>query len=109
LFGSGIPGFRQPPGEPVFGQALSRSQRRRDMPCANKTCLPSIVELEPTGLAKSRRSQAFSVCYWVALAIWCNERRRQRKALLQLDDRMLADIGISKAQAVEEAEKPFWK
>jgi uncharacterized protein YjiS (DUF1127 family) len=29
--------------------------------------------------------------------------------MLELDDRMLADIGITKSQAVDEAKTPFWK
>jgi uncharacterized protein YjiS (DUF1127 family) len=79
------------------------------MPCANTTCSSTIIDSEPTGLAKSRRSRVFSLAYWVALAIRCRERRRQRRALLELDDRILADIGITKSQAIEEGTKPFWK
>ena len=33
------------------------------------------------------------------------EKRHQRRQLLDLDDRMLADIGISRPQAIEEALK----
>ena len=36
-------------------------------------------------------------------------RYKSRKVLLRLDDHMLNDIGISKDQAQEEAQKPFWK
>jgi uncharacterized protein YjiS (DUF1127 family) len=36
------------------------------------------------------------------------ERARQRHALLDLDDRILADIGITRAAAEAEARKPFW-
>jgi len=36
-------------------------------------------------------------------------RYRSRKALLKLDENRLKDIGISKAQAEEEARTPFWK
>jgi uncharacterized protein YjiS (DUF1127 family) len=79
------------------------------MSCGNKTCLAITIDPVPTSLAKSRRLRAFSLSYWVALAIWCRERRRQRKALLDLDDRMLADVAITKLQAIEEAGKPFWK
>jgi uncharacterized protein YjiS (DUF1127 family) len=75
------------------------------MPRANKTSNDPVSK----SFAKSRRPRAFSLSYWVALAIWCRERRRQRKALLDLDDRMLADVGITKSQAIEEASKPFWK
>lgn len=37
------------------------------------------------------------------------ERRRSRRQLLTLSDHMLKDIGISRADAVHEAEKPFWR
>ena len=35
-------------------------------------------------------------------------RHRERRALMALDDRLLRDIGITRAQALEEANKPFW-
>ena len=38
-----------------------------------------------------------------------SERRRQRRALLQLDDNLLKDIGLSHADAWQEANKPFWR
>ena len=34
---------------------------------------------------------------------------RTRRALNRLDDRMLADIGITREQAKKEAAKPFWR
>lgn len=34
---------------------------------------------------------------------------RQRRALLALDAAMLKDIGISRADAVLEGNKPFWR
>ena len=36
-------------------------------------------------------------------------RRAQRRALGELDDRLLADIGLSRTDAVAEARKPFWR
>ena len=49
---------------------------------------------------------------WVEtqLFLWL-ERYRQRRALLALsaDDALLKDIGISRADAVREAAKPFWR
>lgn len=33
--------------------------------------------------------------------------RRERRALLALDDRMLADVGLSHADAYREAKRPF--
>ena len=36
------------------------------------------------------------------------ERSRQRRALAELDARMLRDIGVTSAQARREAATPFW-
>jgi uncharacterized protein YjiS (DUF1127 family) len=45
----------------------------------------------------------------VAACVTWHERARQRSALMQLSDYMLYDIGISRAAAIKEAEKPFWR
>jgi uncharacterized protein YjiS (DUF1127 family) len=45
---------------------------------------------------------ALAALRWLATA---NDRARQRRALLELDDRMLADIGISRGEADAEAAK----
>ena len=37
------------------------------------------------------------------------DRRRQRLALAELNERLLADIGVSRTQARNEADKPFWR
>nr|WP_261439852.1 DUF1127 domain-containing protein [Serratia liquefaciens] len=37
------------------------------------------------------------------------QRYRTRRSLLQLDDVQLADIGLSRAQAMQEGRKPFWR
>jgi len=36
------------------------------------------------------------------------DRQQQRHLLLELDDHLLADIGITREQAQAEARKPFW-
>jgi uncharacterized protein YjiS (DUF1127 family) len=36
------------------------------------------------------------------------ERHRQRRALAELDDRLLKDIGITRPEADREIAKPFW-
>jgi uncharacterized protein YjiS (DUF1127 family) len=36
------------------------------------------------------------------------ERRASRRALLELSDYQLKDIGVTRAQAVGEARRPFW-
>lgn len=42
------------------------------------------------------------------LWIW-QGRVEQRHRLAALDARMLADVGITRADALEEAGKPFWR
>ncbi|MGB8666665.1 MAG: DUF1127 domain-containing protein [Serratia inhibens] len=37
------------------------------------------------------------------------QRYRTRISLLQLDDAQLADIGLTRAQAIREGRKPFWR
>lgn len=37
------------------------------------------------------------------------ERRRQRRTLLALDDKLLKDIGLAPSDAWREAHKPFWR
>ena len=34
--------------------------------------------------------------------------RRQRRALHEMDDRMLADMGLTRSQARAEASRPIW-
>jgi uncharacterized protein YjiS (DUF1127 family) len=43
-----------------------------------------------------------------ALLLW-QERARQRHHLRELDDRMLRDLGLSRADIEREATKPFWR
>ncbi len=37
------------------------------------------------------------------------ERAKQRRALRELNDHLLKDIGLSRADAEHEARKPFWR
>ena len=42
------------------------------------------------------------------LQVWTT-RSTERRALLQLDERMLKDIGVSRVDVAREAMKPFWR
>ncbi|MCY4311751.1 MAG: DUF1127 domain-containing protein [Rhodospirillaceae bacterium] len=42
-----------------------------------------------------------------AIPEW-RQRGEERRQLLELDERLLKDIGVSRAEAMEEARKPFW-
>ena len=45
---------------------------------------------------------------WAGVIRTWLQRSRQRRALAELDDRMLRDIGVTHAQAQREAVRPFW-
>ncbi|MEM9096950.1 MAG: DUF1127 domain-containing protein [Pseudomonadota bacterium] len=40
--------------------------------------------------------------------LWA-ERSRARRALSEMDQRRLSDIGITRREALREARKPFWR
>jgi uncharacterized protein YjiS (DUF1127 family) len=42
------------------------------------------------------------------LLVW-SERARQRRELLRFDDHLLRDVGLTRAEALAEAAKPFWR
>ena len=42
------------------------------------------------------------------IMVW-SEQARQRRALAALDDRMLKDIGLARADVMLESDKPFWR
>jgi uncharacterized protein YjiS (DUF1127 family) len=51
----------------------------------------------------------WSTLRFVDMLLQFHERARQRQALMALDDRLLKDIGVSRADAEREANKPFWR
>ena len=54
------------------------------------------------------RLSDFSLLLVTLLQSWC-VRAQERRMLLQLDERMLKDIGITRVDAAREAMKPFWR
>lgn len=58
-------------------------------------------------MAPARRR--WSGSRFVDMLLLFHERARQRQALMALDDRLLKDIGVSRADAEREANKPFWR
>ncbi len=60
------------------------------------------------GLWTDPRSR-WSLARFVDILFEWHERARQRCQLLSLDDHLLKDIGISRADAEREAGKPFWE
>jgi uncharacterized protein YjiS (DUF1127 family) len=54
------------------------------------------------------RSSSRSTRLFNTMLEW-RARSRERHALSQLDDRMLRDIGLTRADVHREATKPFWR
>jgi uncharacterized protein YjiS (DUF1127 family) len=87
------------------------------MSCGGRACT-SINLIEITAGAPARRFW-LSSCFIVLRAAFRTARRRQvwigfekvrqRRILLQLDDRLLRDIGLTREQAFREGQKRFWE
>lgn len=98
------------------------SSRRLDGAFRARSVKPDRGGLRAVPLLTGQRTDAASGNYDSAepkglswgLRFWrwyarCLARSRERRALAQLDDRALKDMGITRKQANAEAAKPFWK
>jgi uncharacterized protein YjiS (DUF1127 family) len=56
----------------------------------------------------NHHGSGFFVQFGETFHIW-RERLRQRRELSQWTDRDLHDVGLSRSDIVNEAEKPFWR
>lgn len=63
----------------------------------------------PFAAAPATRSLSSRLRGFVELLFVWQERWEQRERLSGLDDHMLRDIGLSRADASREAGKPFWR
>jgi uncharacterized protein YjiS (DUF1127 family) len=69
------------------------------MPCDSNACNPNNT-LDTASFPLLRWTWRTPLAWRDGIALWL-ERRHQYKQLLELDERLLADIGISKTAAVE--------
>lgn len=72
-----------------------------------------LVPAKAAGDKHGGGGQAVRALARLAVSAWrwieaCRARARQRRALARLDDRLLADIGVSRREAAMEAARPFW-
>jgi uncharacterized protein YjiS (DUF1127 family) len=63
---------------------------------------------EPFPLSLALEAVRFIIGAIQTVGVWL-ERVAQRRALRELDDRLLRDIGKTRQQAARESAKPFWK
>ena len=69
----------------------------------NVSAYPPIVWRQSAGIIGR-----VSLRVTLAVELWI-ERHRQRRALRELTDHMLKDIGIGRGEAEREGRKPFWR
>lgn len=78
------------------------------MSCGNTACVSTgTVAPAPNGAYVHQGAER--LVGWLEAISGMLSRRRQRRALLKLDDHLLDDIGLTRDQADKEARKPFWK
>jgi uncharacterized protein YjiS (DUF1127 family) len=78
------------------------------MSCGSGTFPPAVSSIAENDRARSGLPARPSPFAWLSALKRMHKRRRQRQALLELDDRLLRDIGITRAEANREARKGFW-
>jgi uncharacterized protein YjiS (DUF1127 family) len=73
------------------------------------TVIPFVGPGKLSSAAVRPRHAPPTTVLWDALSLWL-ARVRQRDALVDLaeDKHLLADIGLTREQALREAGKPFW-
>ena len=57
---------------------------------------------------RDRLSRRFTLSLLELVQNWC-ARAQERRMLLQLDQRMLKGIGVTRVDVAQEASKPFWR
>jgi uncharacterized protein YjiS (DUF1127 family) len=63
------------------------------------------IQTRPAG----RKAQMSLVARVADLMLGWTDRMRQRRHLAELDDRLLQDIGLSRADVEAEISRPFWR
>ena len=69
------------------------------------TCQSDLAHMQATGNLPTLSRVAIRVA-WV-IAVW-SQRRQTRRSLAHLSNQHLDDIGLTRHQALEELDKPFW-
>lgn len=78
------------------------------MSCDSTICI-STETITPTSNSAFVHYGAERFVGWFETVGGIFQRRRQRRALLELEDYLLDDLGLTRQQAEQEARKPFWK
>ena len=69
---------------------------------------PALLDRRAVGIARGSGRLSAGLSRVVSRLLDWHGLARQRRALAALDDHMLKDIGLSRADARQEADRPFW-
>jgi uncharacterized protein YjiS (DUF1127 family) len=88
-------------------------QRSASRDCGGLRAVPSLASRRIAAASGDNDRAKTQRLFW-GTRFWrwcarCAARSRERQALMQLDDRDLKDMGMTREQAKAEAAKPFWK
>ena len=70
---------------------------------------PSPRWLVPQGIIDLKAAVRRGLVHVVEAFLAWHDRARERRALMEMSDQMLRDIGISRTDACREAGRPFWR
>lgn len=88
------------PTSPVLSPQISAPQISASQVPASRA--PAARGAASHAIAVGLTRAADAVLHWL-------QRDRDRRALQRLDDRLLHDIGVSRAEVEAEVAKPFWR
>jgi hypothetical protein len=90
---------------------INEIERRRVMTLRflDLTILFRFLSVELKDQTDLHSSQMADKVVWYQQLGLMTSRAKQRRQLLSLSDERLDDIGLTRAQVIEEANKPFWK
>ncbi|MBP2302206.1 DUF1127 domain-containing protein [Azospirillum picis] len=83
----------------------SYTAARRAVPAVDR-----VIRVREEAQGEAKAGLVGRSAWWLFELLFATlERHKQRQALSALDDHLLKDIGISRAEAEQEVTKPFWR
>jgi uncharacterized protein YjiS (DUF1127 family) len=68
-----------------------------------------VLPIAGSALGRGLALLAATISHWAKIAVRARRHRREAVALAKLDRRMLADIGITRADVADAFSEPFWE
>ena len=72
-------------------------------------CCENQISSHAQNAAKRQTNWVKHITHFADFIAGILQRRAQRRALMRLSDSALSDIGLSRADAYDEYQKPFWR